>query len=32
VYEVHHYWDRDYSGDYTRSYEAEVDAARAAGW
>jgi aryl-phospho-beta-D-glucosidase BglC (GH1 family) len=32
VYEVHHYWDRDHSGDYTRSYEQEVDAARAAGW
>lgn len=24
LYEAHHYWDRDYSGDYARSYEAEV--------
>ncbi len=24
VYEAHHYWDRDYSGDYARSYESEV--------
>ena len=32
VYEVHHYWDRDYSGDYERTYAQELDAARAAGW
>ena len=32
VYEVHHYWDRDYSGDYERSYASEADAAREAGW
>jgi aryl-phospho-beta-D-glucosidase BglC (GH1 family) len=25
VYEAHHYWDRDYSGDYSRSYDAEVN-------
>lgn len=24
LYEAHHYWDRDYSGDYNRRYEAEV--------
>jgi hypothetical protein len=24
LYEAHHYWDRDYSGDYERSYESEV--------
>ena len=24
LYEAHHYWDRDYSGDYARSYKAEV--------
>jgi endoglucanase len=25
LYEAHHYWDRDYSGDYARSYESEVE-------
>ncbi|MDQ4143119.1 MAG: glycoside hydrolase family 5 protein [Actinomycetota bacterium] len=24
LYEAHHYWDRDYSGDYGRSYASEV--------
>ena len=24
LYEAHHYWDRDYSGDYARSYDSEV--------
>lgn len=32
VYEVHHYWDSNYSGDYTRSYEDEVARADKAGW
>jgi Cellulase (glycosyl hydrolase family 5) len=32
VYEVHHYWDRDHSGDYSNSYSAEVEAAERAGW
>ena len=24
LYEAHHYWDRNYSGDYARPYDAEV--------
>ena len=32
VYEVHHYWDRNYSGDYSRSYADEVEAAERSGW
>ena len=24
LYEAHHYWDRDYSGSYARSYDSEV--------
>lgn len=32
VYEVHHYWDRDYSGDYAHSYADEVERARQQGW
>jgi aryl-phospho-beta-D-glucosidase BglC (GH1 family) len=31
VYEVHHYWDHDHSGDYERSYADEVRAAERAG-
>lgn len=32
VYEAHHYWDRDNSGDYPDSYDAEVVDARARGF
>lgn len=32
VYEVHHYWDHDHSGNYNRSYADEVEAARRSGW
>ena len=32
LYEAHHYWDRDYSGDYARSYEAEVEWSRNQGY
>lgn len=28
LYEAHHYWDRDYSGDYVHSYDAEVEWSR----
>jgi hypothetical protein len=31
-YEGHHYWDRDHSGDYKRSYAKEVVHARARGY
>ena len=32
VYEAHHYWDRDYSGEYARSYESEVEWSRRRGF
>ena len=32
LYEVHHYWDGDHSGDYSRSYSDEVGKARRQGW
>jgi len=32
LYEVHHYWDGDHSGDYRKSYANESDKARNQGW
>ncbi|MGH2754857.1 MAG: glycoside hydrolase family 5 protein [Actinomycetota bacterium] len=32
LYEVHHYWDRDHSGAYRRSYSDERARARKQGW
>lgn len=32
LYEAHHYWDRDNSGDYPDSYDAEVQNARSRGY
>lgn len=32
MYEAHHYWDRDTSGDYPDSYKSEVDFAHSLGY
>jgi endoglucanase len=32
LYEVHHYWDGDHSGDYGKSYSEELAKARNQGW
>ena len=32
LYEAHHYWDRNYSGEYSRSYESEVNWAQRKGY